>query len=102
MKDPYSIRDLRICQPKIVPGFRLPSGMEMKAKWTIDFSLNAKNSYGGYAGITPFTATFEEGKLSHVGSVDINPSINAKMLELSSGCPLVPAAKIKALLDRAN
>lgn len=102
MKDPYSIRDLRVCQPKIVPGVRLPNGMETKGSWTIDFSLNAKNSYGGYAGATPFSATFKDGKLTDVGSVDINPSINAKMLELSSGCPLIPATTIKTLLDRAS
>lgn len=102
MKDPYSIRDLKICQPKIVPAVRLPNGTEMKPSWTVDFSLNAKNSYGGYSGVTPFTAHFENGKLTDLGSIDINPNINAKMLELSAGCPSVPDATIKKLLDSAN
>lgn len=65
LKDPYSA----------VYDFKNPfkgwckSGFTTMYGWVIPFTLNAKNSYGAYAGASPKTFMFYKGNL-----VDVTPS----------------------------
>jgi hypothetical protein len=100
MKDPYSMRDFRLCEASVAQAFRYPgrAGLWQRARWTVHFALNAKNSYGGYAGQTYFTATFEGGKLTGVSSPDLGPELNRKLLGITLDCPTVPDAELQRLL----
>lgn len=100
MKDPYSIRDFRMCEATPTRPFRYPgvAGQWEPAKWTIAFALNAKNSYGGYAGSTYFNATFKDGKLADLGSPNLGAELNGKLLESTKDCRPVADAEIQRLV----
>lgn len=100
MKDPYSIRDLRLCEPKVTPAFKYPGAGERwePAKWTVAFELNAKNGFGAYAGRTYFTATYKAGRLEDVGSPNLGAALNGKLLSITENCPRVPNAQVHSLL----
>ena len=100
LKAPRSIRDFVFCPPAKV---------KMKdvkpVRWSILFSLNAKNSFGGYAGVQMYGAIFKNGRLSNVVSTQIenntgldgliNNMVAAKMVS----CPAIPDEKIQQLLS---
>lgn len=101
MKDPYSIRDLRLCEPKVTPAFKYPGAGERwePAKWTVAFELNAKNGFGAYAGRTYFTATYRAGRLEDVGSPNLGADLNGKLLSITENCPRVPNPEVQSLLE---
>ena len=101
MKDPYSIRDLRLCEPKVTPAFKYPGAGERwePAKWTVAFELNAKNGFGAYAGRTYFAATYKAGKLDDVGSPNLGAELNGKLLSITESCTRVPNAEIQSFLE---
>jgi hypothetical protein len=100
MRDPYSIRDFAICDPQVTEAFKYPGAGQRweRAHWTVKFVLNAKNSYGGYAGLTYFSATYQNGQLQSVSSPNLGPELNAKLVDLARDCPRVPDAEIQRLL----
>lgn len=102
MKDPYSIRDLRLCEPKVAPAFKYPGAGERwePAKWTVAFELNAKNGFGAYTGRTYFAATYKAGKLDDVGSPNLGAELNGKLLSITESCPRVPNVEIQAFLEK--
>ncbi len=101
MKDPYSIRDLRICEAKVTPAFKYPGVGDRwePAKWTVAFELNAKNGYGAYAGRSYFSATYKGGKLEDVGSPNLGATLNAKLLTITENCPRIANTEVQSLLD---
>ena len=101
MKDPYSIRDFSFCEPKVSPAFQYPSAGQRweKAHWKVEFALNAENGFGGYAGRTYFSADFENGRLTSLGSPNLGPELNSKLLDLVKDCPSVPDAEIQRYLQ---
>ncbi len=101
MKDPYSIRDFALCEPKITKAFKYPGAGNRwePAHWSVDFELNAKNGFGGYAGRTYFSATYKAGRLDSVGSPNLGADLNTKLLGLTEACPRVPDAEIQRLLS---
>lgn len=101
MKDPYSIRDLRVCEPKVVPAFKYPgAGQRWEgAHWSVEFELNAKNGFGAYAGRRYFSANYKDGLLHHVGSPDLGASLNGKLLAFTENCQRVPDAEVQRILQ---
>jgi hypothetical protein len=67
----------------------------------VDFALNAKNAYGGYSGLQPFTASFENGVLTDAHAVSLGPDLNARYLSMTEGCRRIPDAEIQQLLQAA-
>ena len=64
LKDPYSVQDLEITRPvpAAVYGKRAFRKFTVWA-WQVDFSLNAKNGFGGYAGLTRYSIWVRDGKV---------------------------------------
>ena len=102
MKDPYSIRDMAMCEPAEAKAFKYPGAGERweRAHWTVTFVLNARNSYGGYAGLTYFLADYENGQLRTVGSPNLGPAFSGKLVSLARDCPKVPDAEVQRLLTQ--
>lgn len=59
LRDPYSVRDFSICAPR---GVKWKDGRP--ERWTVLFSFNARNAYGGYTGVETWFAMFRKGRLS--------------------------------------
>ncbi len=99
LTDPYSVRDVHICDPKATtPKYNsYGAGSWMRSQWMVDFSLNAKNRMGGYAGRTAFIASYTDGKLVSVSSIGFMRDVNAKMVDETAACPRVPDAEIQKL-----
>ena len=100
LKDPYSIRDFKLCAPKLVKAYY---GVNwVRARWIVTVNLNAKNSYGGYIGPTQFDVEFQNGEAVNAkqfNGIDLlTPDQNAKLLAFSQACPKVPDADIQRLL----
>ena len=51
LKDPYSMIDLRICEPQPLKGW-----------WVVYASFKSKNSYGGYGDTAGYAYQFVNGK----------------------------------------
>jgi hypothetical protein len=100
MKDPYSIRDFRICEPKVAAAFKYPGAGDHwePAHWIVEFELNAKNGFGAYAGRRYFTASYSGGTLRDVGSPNLGAGLNSKLLALTENCQRVPDAEIQRIL----
>jgi hypothetical protein len=56
-KDPDSIKDLKVLKPE------LQKTLTGLYRWSILFSVNAKNSYGAYAGPTAYQILYSQGKI---------------------------------------
>lgn len=100
LRDPYSIRDFKLCEPKVIDAYY---GLDwVRAHWNVRVSLNSKNSYGGYTGPTEFHIQFENGEAASVSQFDgigvLTPDQNAKLLALSQACPKITDAEIQRLL----
>jgi hypothetical protein len=104
LKDPYSLRDLRICAPN---AGRAYYGLEWKrARWSSMIALNSKNSYGGYTGVSVFSVSFENGvavdmlEMSGLSllSAAQNTELIARTQAKAQACPLVPDAEVQRLL----
>ena len=102
LRDPASVRDFRLCEPEVSKPFRYPGvgNTWERARWTVRFSLNGRNGFGGYAGRQAFSATYRDGKLTDVASPNLGPDLNAKMVNLTNGCPSVSDAEIQRLLQQ--
>jgi hypothetical protein len=100
LSDPYSIRDLTLCP--LDRGEAFYSVRWHRAQWTVRFTLNSRNSHGGYTGSTMYTATFEDGEVTEVRQFTpldlITPAQNARLIEMAQACPRVPDAEIQRLL----
>jgi len=99
LKDPDSARDFVLCDPRIRKAFKYPSGKWNPAYWAVEFSLNAKNSYGGYTGSRAFTASFDNGELAKVWSSDLGPRLNAKILAGLKDCPRIADAEFRQMMQ---
>jgi hypothetical protein len=102
LRDPSSIKDFTLCDVQASPAFRppLPRAPWRRARWRVDFALNAKNAYGGYSGLQPFSATFENGALTDAHAVSLGAELNAKYLSMTEECRRVPDAEIQQLLQQ--
>jgi hypothetical protein len=56
-KDPDSIKDLKIVQPE------LQKTLTGEYRWSILFSVNAKNSFGAYTGPIPYQLLCSHGRI---------------------------------------
>gem|GEM_PF-7062507 len=88
MKDPQSMRDLHLC----------PAERSAEGEWQVSFSLNAKNSYGAYAGQTYFMAFFDKDEIDHISSPDLGPEANGYLLSDTAKCALVANVKLQGLI----
>jgi hypothetical protein len=100
LKDPYSIRDFKLCEPRQIEAYY---GIDwVRAHWIVTVNFNAKNSYGGYTGPTQFDVEFENGEAVRATQFDgidlLTPVQNAKLLAMSQACPKVPDTEIHRLL----
>lgn len=63
LKDPESVRDLRIAPP--MKGFFQYDGhSSIEYGWLSVVELNARNSFGGYAGLTAYLALLRDGNVT--------------------------------------
>lgn len=104
LKDPYSLRDLRVCEPKAGGAYL---GLEWhRATWSSLISFNAKNSFGAYSGITVFHVKFEKGEvvsiLEEKGISVLSAAQNAELMDrtraIAIACPLVSEVVFQQLL----
>lgn len=64
LKDPDSVKDVNIPAPYPAQAQRgLIWGGGYDHFYTTCITLNAKNSYGGYNGVTPYKANIKDGKI---------------------------------------
>lgn len=109
LKDPYSIREVRVCAPSASEAFySYGRSAWQRATWSSMISLNAKNSYGGYTGVKVFNVTFEQGQVLRINEMSglgglISPTQNADLIArtraMAEACPRVPDAEIQKLLQ---
>lgn len=62
LKDPYSVRDLRLCEPETTEAESI-GAQWTPASWKFSFALNAKNSYGAYGGMTHYLGRYRKGEV---------------------------------------
>lgn len=103
LRDPSSVRDFVLCEPQVSKPFKYPGNGNQweRAHWTVYFALNAKNAYGGYTGPRAYTAKYENGTLSDVYSPNMGRELDAKMLELTRGCPHISETVVQEMLEAA-
>ena len=101
LKDPHSITDFTLCLPHKA---RLRDGHPVS--WSVTFSLNARNSYGGYEGVHIYSALFHDGHLSGPimsDQFDSNEGfeglINGMISRQMATCPVIDDARIQAILS---
>ena len=104
LKDPYSIRDMVLC-----PAGKVKLKQGKPVSWSVQFSLNAKNSYGGYTGVQTYAAIFRNGRLSgnviatgFPGGEGIAGLINSEISRQLALCPTVSDEKVQQLLSPAG
>jgi hypothetical protein len=90
LTDAGSVTNFYACYPPV----RIKWENGKPVRWTILLSLNAKNSYGGYAGAQGMAAVFYANK--PVETFSIGMPLGAKQL---AGCMRVPNAEIQRLLQ---
>jgi len=99
LRDPRSITDFVLCPPTKI---KYEGGRPVR--WAVLFSLNARNAYGGYAGVTMYAAVFRPGKRVNVsqtqlaGTDGLDGLINNAIAKKMRDCPFVPDAEIQRLL----
>lgn len=101
LKDPYSIRDFTLCQPKRIEAYY---GLNwVRAHWSVTISLNSKNGFGGYTGSTVYYADFENGEATKItqfkGIAYVPQNVNVQVLAQLRSCPKVPDSEIQKLLQ---
>ncbi len=101
LKDPHSITDFTLCLPHKA---KLRDGHPVS--WSVTFSLNARNSYGGYEGVHIYSALFHDGHLSGPilsDQFDSNEGfeglINGMIARKMATCPMIDDAHIQAILS---
>lgn len=111
LKDPYSIRDLTICELEQTKASVAPfSPVWRRSRWFVRFALNSKNAYGGYTGSTPYYAFFDNGDVAYIEQGVLSELIVGRLSDLSLAdlnremtrarqpCPKVADEAIQALL----
>ncbi len=104
IRDPYSIRDFTLCSPR---GLKLKDGRP--DRWSVFFSFNAKNAYGGYVGIETWLAVFRKGRLSgelirselHVTD-GLMGVLNRPLQREMEACSPIPDNQVQHLLGGAQ
>jgi hypothetical protein len=101
LRDPYSIRSLVLCSADNV---RYENNRPVR--WSVSFSLNAKNGFGAYAGITHYLATYDRGVVT--GMVNFTPRprsifevpLEGPLAPKTATCSPVPEATVQELLSQ--
>lgn len=99
LRDPRSITDMVLCPPTNI---KMKDGRPVR--WAVLFSLNAKNAYGGYTGVTMYSGIFRPGKAVDIsvsqmaGNEGFDRLINQAIAKKLIGCPRIPDAEIQQLL----
>ena len=87
--DAGSVTNFSVCYPPVK--VKLKNGRPVR--WTVMFSLNAKNSYGGYTGLQMMAAIFYADKPLSIASTGMPP------LGQYKSCSRVPDAEIRQLIE---
>ena len=87
--DAGSATNFSACYPPVRVKFR--NGRPVR--WTIMFSLNARNSYGGYTGLQQMAAVFYADRPVSIISTGMAP------LQRFRNCPRVPDVEIRRLIE---
>ena len=77
LKDPDSLKLMQVCPPK--------QSKKDPSIWTVRFSLNAKNSYGGYSGERAMEAHFKDGKILYI--YEPSARIQTYVMRVVKDCP---------------
>lgn len=99
LKDPYSILDFSLCRSRVMtPTPALSPTLAWRRAYRVtQFTLNAKNSFGGYTGLQAGIATFEDGMLTRISL--IGPPIQKEPAKSTrEPCQPIPNEKIQELL----
>jgi hypothetical protein len=88
--DADSVRNFEVCYPALKVKFR--GGRPVR--WTIMFSLNAKNSFGGYTGAQQMAAVFRPGRPVEIISVGMPPGLGNY-----GQCARIPDSEIRRLIE---
>lgn len=101
LNDPYSIRDFTLCEAAKI---KLKNGKP--DRWSVQFAFNAKNAYGGYAGVRTYIAVFREGRMASTilssqfeSSDGLEGLINSMVARRMATCPTVSDDKIRELMN---
>ena len=87
--DAASITNFTVCYPPVKVKFK--NGRPIR--WTVMFSLNARNSYGGYTGAQQMAAIFYADKPVHIFNSGMAPTARF------GTCTRVPDAEIRQLIE---
>ena len=88
--DAGSVTNFAACYPAMKVKFR--EGRPVR--WTIMFSLNAKNSYGGYTGAQQMAAVFQPNRSVQIISTGMPPALGNY-----GECTRVPDVEIRRLIE---
>lgn len=78
LKDPDSLKLMQVCPPK--------QSKKDPLVWIVRFSLNAKNSYGGYSGARAMEAHFKDGKILYIH--EPSARIQTYVMRVVKDCPV--------------
>lgn len=88
--DPGSVTNFVACYPAMK--VKIKDGRPVR--WTIMFSLNSRNSYGGYTGAQQMAAVFRPGQPAEIISTGMPPGLGNY-----GACTRVPDAEIRRLIE---
>lgn len=88
--DPSSVTNFAVCYPAMK--VKITDGRPVR--WTIMFSLNAKNSYGGYTGAQQLAAVFRADRPVQIVSTGMPPGLGNY-----GECTRVPDIEIRRLIE---
>ena len=88
--DAGSVTNFEVCYPALKVKFKDRKPL----RWTIMFSLNAKNSFGGYTGAQQMAAVFRQGRPVEIISIGMPPGLGNY-----GQCARVPEAEIRRLIE---
>ena len=101
LADPYSVRDFVLCP---AGGVKLTNGKP--TRWTVRFSFNARNSFGGYTGVKTYSALFRDGHLSgalmatqFAVNTGIEGIINNMVVRRMATCPTIPDETVQKMMS---
>lgn len=104
LKDPYSARDLAICQSHVQPPERpLWKGDTWKRAYRITlFQVRAKNGFGAYDGLSDGIATFRDGKFTKLTTyrtvTGTGPDIE-RAIAWRGSCRRIPDSDVQAMMQ---
>ncbi|MEA3002309.1 MAG: hypothetical protein QOH81_1097 [Sphingomonadales bacterium] len=102
LRDPYSIRDMTLCEPERVNAYFGASAWR-RAHWVMKLTLNAKNAFGAYTGAIQYDGEFDGGALTSLqefrGIDLLTPEQNDRLMAFARNCPRVSDGEIQRLLQ---